>query len=146
MARAKKVESRMSNPDDLVVQVQEYSFLKKQLEFFDKKTKELRDKLFEKIDESGEVDDKGNVVLELPEELDDFARITKQRRVTRKINEDIAMEIIEEKGLRDKLVKTVEVIDEDALMAALYSDELTEAEIDEMYPQTVVWALVMNKR
>ena len=31
-------------------------------------------------------------------------------------------------------------------MAALYNDELTEEEIDEMYPQSVVWALVMNKR
>jgi len=48
--------------------------------------------------------------------------------------------------LQDSLYKTVIVVDEDALMAALYEGVLTEAEIDEMYPQSVVWALVMNKR
>jgi hypothetical protein len=72
--------------------------------------------------------------------------VMKQRRVSRKINESKAEEIIESKGLEDKLYKTIRVIDEDALMAALYSDELTEAEIDEIYPQSIVWALVMNKR
>jgi hypothetical protein len=51
-----------------------------------------------------------------------------------------------EKGMEDQLYKTIRVVDEDALMAALYNDELTEAEIDLMYPQKIVWALVMNKR
>ena len=65
--------------------------------------------------------------------------------MSRKVNELRAEEIIEAKGLGDKLYKTVRVIDEDALMAALYSDELTEEEVDEMYPQNIVWALVMKK-
>lgn len=146
MARIANAEERTVGKDDLASQAQEYAFLKKQTEYLEKQMKDLREKLFEKIEESGEVDDKGNIVLELPESLEEFAAITKQRRVSRKINEDVALSIIEEKGLKDKLIKTIEVIDEDALMAALYSDELTEAEIDEMYPQHVVWALVMNKR
>ena len=49
------------------------------------------------------------------------------------------------KGLADKLYKTIQIIDEDALMACLYSDELTEEEVDEMYPQNVVWALILKK-
>jgi hypothetical protein len=116
------------------------------VEYFEKKLKDLKQEIFEHVEERGEQDDKGNIVLELPEEIEGFVAITKQRRVSRKIDEDVAFDIIEEKGLRDKLVKIVEVIDEDALMAALYNDELTEEEIDEMYPQSVVWALVMNKR
>ena len=71
--------------------------------------------------------------------------VVKERRVTRKVNETKAEEIIEAKGLQDKLFKTIRVIDEDALMAALYSDELTEAEIEEIYPQTVIWALKLKK-
>ena len=66
-------------------------------------------------------------------------------RTSRKINEAKAEEIIEAKGLEDKLYKTIRVIDEDALMAALYSDELTEEEIEEMYPQSVIWALKLKK-
>jgi hypothetical protein len=31
-------------------------------------------------------------------------------------------------------------------MAALYEGKLTEEEIDRMYPQKVVWALILNKK
>lgn len=146
MAIAKQEEPRMANPDDLATQAKEYAYVKKQIEALEKRQKEIREKLFEKIEENGETDDKGNIVLELPEEVDDFVTVTKQRRVSRKIDEDIAFDIIDEKGLRGKVTKIVEVVDEDELMAALYNDVLTEEEIDQMYPQTVVWALVMNKR
>jgi len=145
MARVSETEPRMEQ-DELIAQAKEYAYTKKQMEQLEKRQKELREKLFVQIEERGEQDDKGNLILELPDELDEFVALTKQRRVTRKIDEDVAFDIIDEKGLREKLVKIVEIIDEDALMAALYSDELTEEEIDEMYPQTVVWALVMNKR
>jgi hypothetical protein len=146
MARVSKQDQRTVDKDNVLSQAQQYAFYKKQVEYFQEQMKSLREDLFEEIEENGEVDSKGNIVFELPKEIEGFVSMTKQRRVTRKIDEDIAFDIIDEKGLRDKLIKTVEIIDEDALMAALYSDELTEEEIDEMYPQTVVWALVMNKR
>lgn len=145
MPRVAKQESRIIDKDNTLSQAQQYIFYKKQVEYFQEQMKELRDDLFSKIEESGETDDKGNLIFEFPEEIEGVKSMMKQRRVTRKIDEDVAFDIIDEKGLRDKLIKVVEVIDEDALMAALYSDELTEAEIDEMYPQTVVWALVMKK-
>ena len=145
MPRVAKQESRIIDKDNTLSQAQQYIFYKKQVEYFQEQMKELREDLFSKIEESGETDDKGNIVFELSEEIEGVKSMMKQRRVTRKIDEDVAFDIIDEKGLRDKLIKVVEVIDEDALMAALYSDELTEAEIDEMYPQTVVWALVMKK-
>ena len=144
MARVSNTETRM-NKDELIAQAKEYAFAKKQVEYFEARQKELREKIFAHVEERGEQDDKGNIILDLPEEVEGFVAVTKQRRVTRKIDEDVAFDIIEEKGLRDKLIKIVEVVDEDALMAALYNDELTEEEIDEMYPQTVVWALVMKK-
>jgi hypothetical protein len=146
MARITKQNTRVIDKDDVLSQAQQYAFFKKQVEYFQEQMKSIREELFTHIEENGETDDKGNIIFELPQEIEGFTSITKQRRVTRKIDEDIAFDIIDEKGLRDKLIKVVEVIDEDALMAALYSDELTEEEIDEMYPQNVVWALVMNKR
>ena len=145
MPRISKQESRIIDKDNTLSQAQQYIFYKKQVEYFQEQMKELREDLFSKIEESGETDDKGNIVFELSEEIEGIKSMMKQRRVSRKIDEDVAFDIIDEKGLRDKLIKVVEVIDEDALMAALYSDELTESEIDEMYPQTVVWALVMKK-
>ena len=146
MARIKEEELRNISEEELVGQAKEYAFAKKQIEYFEKKAKELRENLFAHIEEDGEKDSDGHIILELPESVDGVVSIKKQRRVSRKVNEDAALEIIEAKGLRDRLIKTVEVIDEDELMAALYNDDLTEAEIDEMYPEVVTWALVLNKR
>ena len=144
MARVKDTESREEDP--LIKDAREYSFLKQQIDFLEKQQKEVRERLFTQLDELGELDDKGNVIIELPEEVNGFGAVVKQRRVSRKIDELVADEIITEKGMEEQLYKTIRVVDEDALMAALYNDELTEAEIDLMYPQKVVWALVMNKR
>jgi uncharacterized protein YebE (UPF0316 family) len=144
MARVKATESREEDP--LIKDAREFSFLKQQIDFLEKQSKEVRERLFSQLDELGEVDDKGNIIIELPEEVNGFGAVVKQRRVSRKIDELIADEIITEKGMEDQLYKTIRVVDEDALMAALYNDELTEAEIDLMYPQKIVWALVMNKR
>jgi uncharacterized protein YebE (UPF0316 family) len=144
MARVKATESREEDP--LIKDAREFSFLKQQIDFLEKQSKEVRERLFAQLDEIGEVDDKGNIIIELPEEVNGFGALVKQRRVSRKIDEIIADEVITEKGMEDQLYKTIRVVDEDALMAALYNDELTEAEIDLMYPQKIVWALVMNKR
>jgi hypothetical protein len=146
MARVKPEELRNADENNLENQAKQYTFLKKQKEYMEKQMSELRETIFEALDESGEIDSKGNVVIEFETEVEGFGSVMKQRRVTRKINESVAEEMITAKGLEDKLYKTIRVVDEDALMAALYSDELTEEEIDEMYPQNVVWALVMNKR
>ena len=145
MAKVKETELRNVEESDLIAQVKKYSFLKSQLDYLEKEQKEERLKLFDVLDSSGEEDSKGNIFLELPEEVDGYTSIIKERRVSRKINEPKAEEIIEAKGLQDKLFKTVRVIDEDALMAALYNDELTAEEIEEMYPQSVIWALKLKK-
>lgn len=146
MARVKPEENRNVDVDDFVVQTREYNFLKKQIDYLTSQQKELREKMFATIEERGEIDDKGNVIIELEDDVDGVRTVMKQRRVSRKIDEQMADNIIVSKGLEDKLYKTIQVIDEDALMACLYSDELTEEEVDMMYPQQVVWALVLNKK
>jgi hypothetical protein len=145
MARVKKDEPRFSDENDLIARTKKYAFLKSQLDYFEKEQKALRALLFETLDEIGEEDDKGNVIIELPEEVEGYSSVVKQRRVSRKIDEALAEEIIIKHGLEDVLYKTIRVVDEDALMAALYEDVLTEEEVDEMYPQSITWALVLKK-
>jgi len=146
MARVKTAEPRVAKQDDLLSRTKQYSFVKGQIDYLEKEQKELRGQLFEDIDNAGEPDSKGNIVLELPQEVDGYVAVVKQRRVTRKINEEKAAEIIAEHNLEESLYKTIRVIDEDALMAALYNDTLTEDEIEAMYPQTVTWALILSKK
>jgi hypothetical protein len=145
MARVAPAENRNADETDLIARAKKYSFLKSQLDYLEKEQKALRAELFEVLDLEGEEDDKGNIVIELPEEVDGYNSIIKQRRVSRKIDETRAEELITEKSMEDTLYKTIRVVDEDALMAALYNDELTEAEVDEMYPSSITWALVLKK-
>ena len=145
MAKVKDAELRNADENDLINRTKKYAFLKAQLDFLEKEQKELRAQLFEALDAEGIEDDKGNIIIELPQEVEGYFSVVKQRRVSRKIDEDKAAEIITSKGLEDTLYKTVITVDEDALMAALYEDVLTEEEIDAMYPQSVTWALVLKK-
>jgi hypothetical protein len=145
MARVKDEDLRNIDEEDFIAQTKKYAFIKAQLEFLEKEQKTLRAQLFEVLDADGQEDDKGNIIIELPSDVDGVSSLVKQRRVSRKIDEDKAAEIIAEHGLEDTLYKTIRVVDEDALMAALYEDELTEEEVDQMYPPTVTWALVLKK-
>lgn len=145
MARVKDAEPRNSG-DDFSAKARNYIFVKKQVEFFEEQLKSLKTEIFEYADNNGELDSNGNIFVELPDEIEGVRTIQKQRRVTRKIEEGVADQMISDKGLEDELYKTIRVVDEDALMAALYEGKLTEAEIDEMYPQKIVWALVLNKK
>jgi hypothetical protein len=146
MARIKEEEPRVPAVDDLEAQAKQYIFFKKQVEYFESELKLLKEKIFEVVDTKGEVDGNGNIFVELPNEIEGVRMLQKQRRVSRKIEEGVAEQIIADKGMEEQLYKTVRIVDEDALMAALYEGQLTEEEIDQMYPQKIVWALVLNKK
>jgi hypothetical protein len=146
MARVKEEEPRMADENDFNAQARKYIFVKKQLDFFESELKGLKEKIFENIDNNGETDGSGNLFVELDDEIEGVKMLQKQRRVSRKINPEMADNVIMSKGLEGELYKTIQVIDEDALMAALYEGKLTEEEIELMYPEKIVWALVMNKR
>lgn len=138
--------TRFENPDSLTAQVREYAKVKSSIEVMEGRSKELREKLFDAIETLGFEDDKGNLQLELESEVEGIVRLEKQRRVSRKIDEGVAEEIISKHGLEDELYKTIRVVDEDALMAAMYQGKLTEEEVDEMFPSKVVWALMPRKK
>ena len=146
MARIKEEEPRVASVDDLEAQAKQYIFFKKQVEYFESELKLLKEKIFEVVDTKGEVDGNGNIFVELPNEIDGVTMLQKQRRVSRKIDPQMADNLIVYKGLETELYKTIQIIDEDALMAALYEGKLTEEEVDLMYPQKIVWALILNKR
>lgn len=138
--------SRFEDPESLTAQVREYLKVKSSLELLEARQKELREKLFSQIDTDGYEDDKGNVQLELDEPVGDVIRLEKQRRTTRKIDELKADEIIAEKQLEDTVYKTIRVVDEDALMAAHWDGKISEAELEEMFPAKVTWALMTKKK
>lgn len=133
------------DPNDLKSQMLEYKNLKENISFFETRVKELRDKIIEEADTNGVEDEDGNIVLRTPEPIEGISAFVKTRRVSQKLNEERALEIIREHGLEDTLIEMKPVINEDAVMAALYNEVLTENEVDQMYPATVTWALNIKK-
>src|ERR1019366_5488684 len=144
MAKVKEVEPRIAEADSFEADARKYIFTKKQVDFFEKELKGLKESIFAKVELEGELDSSGNLFIQFSSPIEGVVALQQQRRVSRKINELVAEEIITSKGLHDKLYKQVWVVDEDALMAALYSNELSESEIDQIYPEKVTLALVMN--
>jgi hypothetical protein len=147
MARAADAPREFSG-DDLISQAREYVSAKKNIDMYEERTKELKTSLFSHIENDGFEDDKGNVWLELPEPVDEFLSVQKQKRTVQKIDKasETAIDAIKAKGLGDRLLKMVENVDEDELMAAVYDGTLTEEEVEAMFPTKVTWALVLSKK
>ncbi|CAB4128674.1 hypothetical protein UFOVP111_57 [uncultured Caudovirales phage] len=138
--------SRFLDPETLEAQVSEYAKLKASMEVLEARSKQLREKLFEHLDTEGFEDEKGNIQLDLPSPIDGVLRIEKQRRATRKLDEVTAETLIEEIGLADEVYEMKRVINEDALMAAFYEGKITEQQLDDMFPVSVIWALRTVKK
>lgn len=132
-----------SNP--LMIKVREFISYKKQIDKLSKAQDEIKKDLMQTVEEMGEVDDSGHQWLHLPEEVDGYASLQRQRRVSQKLDMDAAEEILKKKGLYDKCVTMVPMIEEDAVMGALYLGELTEEEVDQIFPKTITWAFVPKK-
>jgi hypothetical protein len=137
--------SRFEDPNSVEAQVREYVKVKATLALMEARQKELREKLFAVIDAEGFEDDKGNIQFELDDTVENVARIEKQRRVTRKIDEFKTEEILDRLGIKDEIYIPVPTLQEDLLMAAHYEGKISEEELDEMFPISVTWALMTKK-
>lgn len=146
MARVIDEPREFSNPDDFSSQVREYIHVKSEIDSLETRRTDLRTSIFETLDESGEIDDKGNIFVELPEVIEGYARVEKTKRVTRKVDEVAAEEILTANDLADEIYETVKVVNEDKLMAAFYEGKLTEDDLERMYPAKIVWALTPKKK
>jgi hypothetical protein len=147
MANALPEDARQFySPEDFTTQIREYVRCKQTIDMMDTRSKELREKLFAALDSVGEEDTNGNIIIQLDKAIDGVVRLEKQRRVSRKLNEALAETLIDEKGLGDTLYETKRVINEEALMAAYYNGDITEEELDEMFPVSVTWALRTAKK
>ena len=136
-----------ANPDDFDTQVREYLQVKNTAEMLDARKEDLRKSLFGHLETSGEIDDKGNYFLELPQPVDGIVRLEKQKRTIRKLDEVAAEEILTaDKSLADEIYETVRVVNEDKLMAAYYEGKLTEDELERMFPAKISWALRTAKK
>lgn len=106
---------------------------------------DIKERLRDGLKELGEVDDRGHVVVEINDDLTGIKKVVNQRKVSKSLDMSVAEEVLKEKGLHERCVMMVPVLDEEAIMAAYYEGLVTEEDIDKMFPAKVSWALVMSK-
>jgi hypothetical protein len=132
--------------EDVTYKFEEYSRIKSLVDQFSERQKELRDELMRDIDLFGSEDDKGHLWFYLDRPVNDYVSLQKQRKVTRKLDEEFAESLISSRGLVEKCYKMVPVLDEQAIMAAHYEGLLSEEEIDNMFPMNVSYAFIPKKK
>lgn len=123
----------------LTNEAKQYKSLKDEVKFLQDRMSEIKERLNEAVKELGEVDGRGHITLE----LDDDIKVVNQRKVSKVLDSETAMKILTEKNLLDDCAPLVRQVDQDAVMAAVYKGQLTEDEVDVMFPAKVTYALIV---
>ena len=118
--------------------------LKDELDLITKRQTEIKQRLIAVVD-AVEADDRGHRILTINDEVTGDITLTRQRRVSKSLDMDVAEEILTKKGIKDTCIKMVPTIDEGAIMSAFYENYLTEEDIDAMFPSKVSYAFLLDK-
>jgi len=108
---------------------------------------EIRDELLAFAEENGEEDARGHRVYQLSTEIatpdgKTYTGFVREKRVSRRIAEERAWEMAEEKGLLDQVFPVVErrEFSEDGLYAAYQEDKITDDELDSLIDVSETYA------
>jgi len=127
-------------------EVQQYVVLKDEVTNLETRVGQIKKRIINTIEELGEANDKGSLVLPLNDEKSGTTNVVKQRRVSKVFDEDTANQILKDKNLFDDCTQTITVLDQDAVMSAYYNGLLTDEDIEAMFPEKVSWALILEKK
>ena len=140
----RKYKGDVMENKELKDNIRQYLALKDQLDLLTKRQTEIKQRLIDAVD-AVEADDRGHRVLSVEDETVGEVTLTRQRRVSKSLNMDVAEEILTKKGIKDTCIKMVATIDEGAIMAAFYENYLTEEDIDLMFPSKISYAFLLDK-
>ena len=130
--------------EELVDLVRQNVVLKDRIDGLTSMQTEVKSKLRDGVKELGQEDDKGHLVVELDDDSLGVTQVVHQRRVSKTLDIEIAKSILDSKGLSDRCITMVPVLDENEIMLAYQDGLITEEDIDTMFPAKVTWALVMK--
>ena len=130
--------------NDLKSNLRQYLALKKEVEVLSKRQDEIKSRLKLTVEAAGETDDRGHVTLKVEDDIIGDVTLTQQRRVSKTLDMNVAEDLLKERGIYDKCVKMVPVLQEDAIMSCVYTGELSEADVDTMFPAKVSFAFLVK--
>jgi hypothetical protein len=128
---------------DIASTVRQYLSLKDEAALLTNRTEQLKEQLLDAVDKE-ETDDRGHKKLVVEDKIKGTVTLTKQRKVIKNLDIQIAEDILTSKGIKDKCLKMVPVLDESAIMSSFYEGLLTEEDIDAMFPAKVIYAFLVK--
>lgn len=135
----RKLPTKNSKPLDVNAIVSEMENIKAQKKLLETREKELKDKLKAIVQEKGAKDQNGSFKLVVGDKLAQC-----QARKTIKLNQTVAREVLEAKGLWDEVKEVKESVNED-LLAQLYTQEkISSEELEGMTDTKIVYAMVIS--
>lgn len=135
--------TNLADLSEITKKVQQYVALKDQLDLLTKRQKEIKTDLQNAVTLHGEVDGRGHTVLEINDPVTGVDKLTQQRRISKSLDADTAEKILGDKGLLEECLEFIPTINEEAVMAAFYKGQLTEADIDAMFPSKITYAFII---
>lgn len=125
--------------------LQQYLTFRKARERFAKNEDRFKKVIMEALDAQGQPDDKGNRFYHLDTPLDGVAGVKRERRLSQILDEDAALEVIDRYKLHESCLETIQVINEEALLAANFSGVIPDKEMQDIYQQKETFAFVLVK-
>jgi hypothetical protein len=126
----------------------QYSNLQDQEKTVKNRLASIKKALSEDLELFGEPDDKGNLIFSFDEPAGKITALQRQRRVSQGFDQEAAEEILKAKTVDTGVTlwdacteeKVIRELDDDAVLAAHFNDQLTDEELERIYPKIVTWA------
>ena len=131
--------------DNLKKNARQFLVLKGEMSALADRQSELKKRITQDLD-AVEPNESGHRVVEFEDDTIGNIKITKQRRVSKTLDMDIADQILTSKGIKNTCVKMIPTLDEAAIMAAFYEGYLTEEDIDAMFPAKETFAFIVDNK
>jgi hypothetical protein len=129
--------------DELKKNLRQYLSLKGEVDLLSKRQNELKKRLSDSLDDV-EADDRGHRKFTVTDDIKGEVTLTKQKRVSKTLDMEVAEDILTKRGIKDNCIKMVPMLDESAIMSAFYEGYITEEDIDAMFPAKVSYAFLVE--
>lgn len=123
--------------DPIIPYFRKWVILKEQVEEATRELNQLRDYCISSIEERGFRDHRGSQYIEMPFPIGskEFTKIKRERRVTTKVDEEVAELITRAKGVYEKCFAMVPTLDAEELYVQYQLGVLTQEDMDMIFTQ-----------
>lgn len=101
--------------------------------------------LMDVLEKEGVADSDGHVWYQFPDPIAGHPAMKRERRVRTEVDAAAVKEILTAAGLWGECHQTIQVLDEDAVFAAVQRGALTDSDLEQMFPKKIIWAFVPSK-